>query len=167
MELKRMFAFMVVFLLGAVALASGLSLMTADAGSTYNNPPDPPVIAGPTSGSINVEYTYNITLNDPDGDQMKKLEVDFGDENISLYECGCTDPPWLSGTTIYISHKWKESGNYAVKARVMDIYWEWSDWSTLEVSMPKTYHGIWSFMEKINGWFTSITGRSMMPVWGK
>jgi len=115
MELKRMFAFMVVFLL----LASGLSLMTADAGSTYNNPPDPPVIAGPTSGSI------------------------------------------------YISHKWKESGNYAVKARVMDIYWEWSDWSTLEVSMPKAYHGIWSFMEKINGWFTSITGRSMMPVWGK
>lgn len=163
--MKRIFAFTVVFMLGAVAVTSGISLMGADAGSMYNNPPDPPVITGPTSGSIGTEYTYNITLNDPDGDRMMKLEVDFGDGNISMYNCGCTDPPWLSGTTLHISHEWKESGSYVVKARIMDVYGEWSDWGTLQVTMPKTYH--LTFIEKIIEWFTLITGRSIMPFWGK
>ena len=161
MELKRMFAFLVVFLLGAVAVSSGM-MLTADAGSTYNNPPDPPVITGPTSGKIGVEYTYNITLNDPDGDHMTKLEVDFGNGNLSLYECGCRDPPWLPGTTLQVSHTWEKSGDYVVKARVMDIYWEWSDWGTLQVTMPKA-HSMLTFLEKINEWFVSIIGRSIIP----
>jgi len=92
---------------------------------------------------------------------MNKLEVDFGDGNLSLYECGCTDPPWVSGTTLHVSHKWKESGNYVVKARVMDIYWEWSDWGTLQVTMPKT-HSMLTFLEKINEWFVSLTGRNII-----
>jgi len=124
MGLKRTFAFLVVFLLGAVAVSSGVMLM-ADAGSTYNNPPDPPVITGPTSGKIGG---------------------------------GCRDPPWLPGTTLQVSHTWKQSGNYVIKARVMDIYWEWSDWGTLQVTMPKV-HSMLTFLEKINEWFASLTGR--------
>lgn len=150
-------------MLGAIALTSGISLLMADAVNSYNNPPDPPEISGPTSGKIGVTYTYKITISDPDGDQLKKLEIDFGDDNITLFECGCTDSPWVSGTTLYVSHEWKVSGSYAVKARVMDIYWAWSDWSNLEVSMPKTYHGILSFIERINEWFISIMGRDIMP----
>jgi len=50
MKLKHMFAFLVVFLLGAVAVSSGISLLVADAGSTYNTPPDPPVIPDEQTG---------------------------------------------------------------------------------------------------------------------
>lgn len=162
--MKRTFAYLAVFLLGAVAFASGISFMMASASSTYNNPPDPPVITGPTSGKTGIEYVYNITLNDPDGDHMEKMEVDFGNGNISMYNCGCKDPPWLPGTTVQISNTWKESGSYTVKAKVMDIYGEWSGWGSLQVTMPKAYH--LSLIEKISEWFISITGRSVVP-WGK
>ena len=104
-----------------------------------NNPPNPPKIEGPTSGKIGETYTYEITLTDPDQDDiMFNLEVDFGDEIID-YDCGC-GKSWQSGTVLAVSHKWKNTGSYGITARVEDASGEWSEWSdplTVIVTMPR------------------------------
>jgi len=41
------------------------------------------------------------------------------------------------GVPIVVSHTWDEQGTYYVKAMSRDIYGFESDWTTLEVSMPK------------------------------
>ena len=93
-----------------------------------NNPPNPPKIEGPTSGKIGETYTYEITLTDPDQDDvMFNLEVDFGDEIID-YDCGC-GKSWQNGTVVVVSHKWKNTGSYGITARVEDASGNWSEWS--------------------------------------
>ena len=104
-----------------------------------NNPPNPPKIEGPITGKIGEYYTYEITLTDPDQDDvMFSLEVDFGDE-ITFYDCGC-GKSWQNGTVIAVSHKWKNTGNYGITARVEDASGEWSEWSDpliVIVTMPR------------------------------
>ena len=93
-----------------------------------NNPPNPPKIDGPISGKIGETYTYEITLTDPDQDDiMFNLEVDFGDEVIH-YDCGC-GKSWQNGTVIAVSHKWENTGSYGITARAEDASGEWSEWS--------------------------------------
>ena len=102
-----------------------------------NNPPNPPDITGPLSGKIKETYVYYITVTDPDEDDyLLQLEVDFGD-GVVFETCGC-DIPWNNGETIEVEHRWKKSGNYEIKARVMDVLGLWSNWSEpISVSMPK------------------------------
>ena len=103
-----------------------------------NNPPNPPVIEGPTSGKIRERYTYNFTVTDPDeDDRLLKLEIDWGDET-QTETCGC-DVPWYNGEIIQLEHTWKKTGNYEIKARVADVYNNWSEWSEpFSTSMPKS-----------------------------
>ncbi len=101
-----------------------------------NNPPNPPIITGPTSGKIDETYLYNVTITDPDEDVMFNLEVDFGD-GIVHEDCGCGQS-WQNGTVVEVSHKWQKAGNYGITARVQDAYGEWSEWSNpLPITMPK------------------------------
>lgn len=105
-----------------------------------NHPPFPPIIEGPIKGKVRELYQYNITVNDPDGDFLFKMEIDFGDGKIlSIQEeaCGCKKPWWKPNTTVYVFHKWRKSGEYLIRARVMDIWSEWSDWATLKVNMER------------------------------
>ena len=93
-----------------------------------NNPPNPPKIRGSTSVKVGETYTCEITLTDPDQDDvMFNLEVDFGDEVIH-YDCGCGDS-WQNGTVIAVSHKWENPGSYGITARVEDASGNWSEWS--------------------------------------
>jgi carboxyl-terminal processing protease len=102
-----------------------------------NNPPNPPMITGPTSGKIGETYLYNVTITDPDEDVMFNLEVDFGD-GIVHEDCGCGQS-WQNGTVVELSHKWRKTGSYGITARVQDAYGEWSEWSEpLSISMPKS-----------------------------
>jgi len=104
-----------------------------------NEPPNPPIIEGPLSGKIRESYDYYITLTDPDyGDFMWTLEVDFGDEIVVYGGAGCGQT-WQNGTIIVVSHKWNIADDYEIKARSMDSFDEWSDWSeSIIVSMPKS-----------------------------
>lgn len=98
-----------------------------------NDPPNPPVIKGPTSGQRWKTYTFNFTITDPDGDDLQRLEVDFGDATT-----GVTLSEWHSGDTVQVSHKWRRTGSYQIKARVQDIHGAWSDWGASEISIPKS-----------------------------
>jgi len=45
--------------------------------------------------------------------------------------------PYPSREIITLNHSWLEKGNYSIRVKAKDIYGAESEWSTLEVSMPK------------------------------
>jgi len=95
-----------------------------------NTPPEKPTINGPTSGNPGVEYTYTAISTDADGDQVYYI-WDWGDGNES----------WStrrdSGVSASESHIWENEGTYEIKVQTLDFRDLYSDWTTLEVSMPK------------------------------
>jgi glutaredoxin len=95
-----------------------------------NNPPNKPVITGPTQGNIEVDYTFNFTATDPDLNQISYY-VDWGDD---------TNTGWLgpydSGYQLTKTHQWSTKGTYPIQAKVKDIHGFESDWATLSVKMP-------------------------------
>ena len=68
---------------------------------------------------------------------MYALEVNFGDEIVTEGGAGC-GKTWLNGTVVEVSHLWTTRNTYEIRARVVDSFGEWSEWSEpYPVSMPK------------------------------
>jgi glutaredoxin len=101
--------------------------------TAVNNPPNTPVITGPPKGKPSVDYTYNFTATDPDGNQIS-FYVDWGD-NTSTGWLG----PYASGYLLTVNHQWAEKGTYLVKAKVKDEHGLESDWGSLSVTMPTKF----------------------------
>lgn len=99
-----------------------------------NNPPNPPEISGPSSVIVKRYYKYSFKLTDPDGDYLSKLEIEWGDG--TYFEiCGC-DKFLENGSIVEAEKMWKKIGSYQIRARVADIYNEWSEWAYHPVSVP-------------------------------
>ena len=95
-------------------------------------PPNIPLIKGPSKGKPGVEYTFYISTNDPNNDDIYYY-IDWGDE---------TDSNWLgpyeSDKEITVSHKWDEKGNYKIRARAKDIFDCIGEWSEISISVPRS-----------------------------
>lgn len=82
--------------------------------------PDPPpetpsTPSGPTSGYVDVTYTYSTSTTDPHGDLIRYI-FDWGDDTSN-----CTD--WYeSGATANASHSWGSTGTYDVTVKAQDIH---------------------------------------------
>ena len=101
-----------------------------------NNPPNPPVIEGCSVCTIYKEYTYNITISDPDGNRLMELYVVFGDgTNLTLKHemTSSCKKGWRSGMTLEVDHIWKKQGNYSMKAKVKEYLGYWGDWGYYDV----------------------------------
>jgi len=96
-----------------------------------NQPPDEPSIDGPTSGKAGEEYDYTFSVVDPN-DDVVYYYIEWGDGNIEEW-IGSYD----SGEEVIISHSWDEQKTYTIRAKAKDSHDAQSDWTTLEVSMPK------------------------------
>lgn len=99
-----------------------------------NEPPNLPIITGPTTGKINVVIDYNFTTTDPDGDDVYFF-IDWGDSTNSSWI-----GPYQSGEKIVKSHMWTKKGDYTIKVKAKDIYGNESGWRTLSVAMPYSYN---------------------------
>jgi outer membrane protein assembly factor BamB len=97
-----------------------------------NEPPYAPDIWGPSTGKPDMEHNYTFSTIDPDGHEVYY----FIDWNDSTYEEWIG--PYFSGLDVIIGHNWTEQGTYLIKTKVMDIYGADSDWSTFQVSIPRT-----------------------------
>jgi PKD domain len=101
-------------------------------GSGNHAPNKPNQPSGPTSGMINVEYTYSGSTTDPDGNDIYYL-FDWGDG---------TDSGWLgpytSGAMVEANHAWTSGGTYDVKLKAKDdtVDGPWSDPLTVQMSGP-------------------------------
>ncbi|MDH7507024.1 MAG: M20/M25/M40 family metallo-hydrolase, partial [Candidatus Thermoplasmatota archaeon] len=96
-----------------------------------SNPPNVPVITGPTMVTINEVCKYSVVTTDPDGDDVYYY-VDWGDGNFSGWI-----GPYTSGVPIQTSHTWTSLGSYMVRVKAKDIYGvrsSWSDYITVIVS---------------------------------
>ena len=103
-----------------------------------NDPPEPPLIGGKTSGEAGEIYEYSFMTIDQQGDNVSYY-IDWGD-NITY---GWTDFE-SSGTEIMLSHLWEEEGTYLIKARAKDDFNNISEWSILEIEMPVYQQTIYS-----------------------
>jgi hypothetical protein len=105
-----------------------------------NNPPNTPVLSGPTQGSKGVTYTYNVTGTDPDSNQIS-FYVDWGDDTNSGWL-----GPYASGHMVSVDHQWSEKGTYVIKAKVKDEHGAESGWAQMTVIMPAKFGLTMSFL---------------------
>ena len=109
----------------------------------YDDAPDKPVIDGPSTGLINIEYNFTAVTSDPDGNNVSYY-FDWGDGKKS----GWTDfVP--SGTIVNLSHSWEKSDTYTIKVKAKDIYGMESEWSELQVTMPRDKIIIGSLLQRL------------------
>jgi len=127
------------FFLTSIIFAVNANIISIN--SNENTPPNSPVINGPLSGKIKETYTYDVTVSDPDEDDLLILiEVNFSDGKTA---CGGCDGrgPWHSGEIVEFEHIWKRIGTFGITGRVKDEHGEWSEWSDpLPVTMPYSYN---------------------------
>ena len=95
-----------------------------------NQPPNAPVISGPTSGKPGTSYTYTFTTTDPDGDAVYYY-IEWGDGTNSGWM-----GPYASGSQGSATHSWSQKGTYTIKIKARDIHDSESPWGTLVVTMP-------------------------------
>jgi hypothetical protein len=101
-----------------------------------NQPPQNPIIEGPLEGSYDREIYYNFTCFDPDNNPVS-FYIEWGDGTADEWTGGERISEAASGETIYIPHTYNSRGQYTIRAKARDVMSEESDWSTLEVTMPK------------------------------
>ena len=101
-------------------------------GAIENNPPNKPTIIGFENGEIDVEYYYTIVTTEPENDEVSYY-IDWGDDITSGWTRYL-----LSGEEYNVSHIWDSIGDYQIRVKAKDSFGVESDWSILEVSMPKT-----------------------------
>jgi hypothetical protein len=104
-----------------------------------NQPPNEPSIDGSTSGKAGEEYDYTFSVIDPN-DDVVYYYIEWGDGNIEDW-IGSYD----SGEEVIISHSWDEQKTYTIRAKAKDSHDAESDWTTLEVTMPKNKPFIQNF----------------------
>jgi len=90
---------------------------------TPNEPPDAPVKPdGPNEGEWYVEYTFNSSTTDPEGNTIHYL-FDW-DDGLNSGWLG----PYASGDTVSATHIWTKGGNYEIRVKAHDGRRE-SNWS--------------------------------------
>ena len=97
-----------------------------------NAPPEEPTITGPSTGKKDVEHTFQLSVVDPDDDEVYYF-IDWGDEAYSGWI-----GPYASGETITTSYTWREDGVYLVKVKAKDEFDVETDFVTLKVTIPKS-----------------------------
>ena len=96
-----------------------------------NNPPEKPTINGPINGKVGVYHTFSAIATDPDDDEISYI-FNWGD----LTNSGWTEFV-SSGTMVNRSHKWWFIGSYTIKVKAKDSHAAQSEWSELQVTMPR------------------------------
>ena len=101
----------------------------------HGTPPTAPEIEGSNSGKPGIEYDYTFTSTDPDidlGDQVY-FYIDWGDGDVEAWK-----GPYNPGQPTTFTHSWDEKGEYLIKARAKDKCDDKSDWSEIEVNIPRS-----------------------------
>jgi len=114
-----------------------------------NQPPDAPIIDGPTTGKRGVEYEYTLNTTDPDTNNVKYY-IDWGDGKTTWTDY------YPSGTEIIIKHTWNSIGSYTIRTKAQDTFGEESEWNTLKVIIPKTQISWFFILERLQWMFPAL-----------
>ena len=94
--------------------------------------PTEPTISGPGKGIPGETYLYSFQSTDAENHDIYYY-IDWGDGTSTEW-----DGPYNSGQIAGISHIWEEKGTYTIQAKAKDSYGVESEWTTLDVTMPRT-----------------------------
>jgi hypothetical protein len=99
-----------------VLLLSGIGVVGVSTMKTTieNNPPEMPVISGPSYITAGDEYIYGFETTDPERDSVYYF-VDWGDGTYSGWI-----GPYYSGTEAAAHHTYAEKGTIMIKAKAKD-----------------------------------------------
>ncbi len=104
-----------------------------------NDPPNTPIVDGPLEGKKGVEYDYNFSALDPDGDDVYFF-IHWGDRYGEEWI-----GPYRSGEVAVINHTWNDKSTFTISVSAKDGYDFRSDWATLEITMPRDQSFDYSF----------------------
>jgi hypothetical protein len=98
---------------------------------TGNMPPAAPAVDGPTSGNSGETYQYTVSATDAENHMVcYRINWDEGaTTNWSEY--------YPAGEDVVFSHAFAETGTYRIQVQAMDSIGYVSEWTVLEVTMPK------------------------------
>jgi hypothetical protein len=96
-----------------------------------DEPPNAPTIEGKIEGKIDTVYNYTFVTTDPEGHDVYYY-IKWGDNTNSTWL-----GPYSSGKQITIAHSWDKKGKYTIEVKAKDAYGAESNWSHLDVTMPK------------------------------
>ena len=105
---------------------------------TDNTPPYAPSIDGPTNVMPFIPYSYTFNTTDADGDDVSYY-IDWGDGSSQWHG------PFISGEVLTVEHKWK-TGSHTIKAKAKDSYGDDSEFTYLEVSIPRNKISIFNML---------------------
>ena len=94
-------------------------------------PIPPPIIDGPASGEVGIEYYYSFVTIHHLGYDLSYF-IEWGDGEITDWTALLP-----SGIPYNESHKWTSKGKYIIKAKARDVWGTESDWATFDVTMPR------------------------------
>ncbi len=100
-------------------------------GITDNQPPSTPELNGPGQGNPQVEYSCTVQSTDPE-DQSLFYYINWGDGTNTGWI-----GPYIQGEEVIINHTYANKGKYIIKAKAKDIMNAESDWTSLEVKIPR------------------------------
>jgi hypothetical protein len=120
-----------------MAVAAGAVLFSA-CKKTF--PDAPEIVAGPSSGIVNVSYSFTAIATAPE-DGLWAIQFDWGDGDTSGWS-GFVP----SGDSVMVSHAWTSAGAFSVKARARGEHGTRSEWSaaqtlTLTFAWIRTFGG--------------------------
>jgi hypothetical protein len=96
-----------------------------------NEPPMAVLMDGPGVGRVGAHIDFEFVTTDPDEDPVYYY-VDWGDRDGEWFG------PYDSGETVTLSHTWAVEDTYLIMAKARDVHDEESDWSELEISIPRS-----------------------------
>ncbi len=108
-----------------------------------NSPPSKPSIDGPNPAHVRRSVSYEFTSHDDENNPVAYF-IEWGDGQTD----GWTEE-FSSGRTIALSHTWIIGGRYTIRAKARDTSGAESDWSTLEVTMPRSKPILKLFSQRI------------------
>ena len=105
-------------------------------------PPESLEINGPNKGIPGTFYDYEFSnCIDPEGDDMT-YHVEWGDGDIDE---GTVE----SGGNFTLSHSWQNKGDYTIKAKLIDTFGSESDWTTLDIIIPRNKISINTIIKRL------------------
>jgi hypothetical protein len=109
------------------------SLEDIEVGITENDPPNNPIIDGPTIGKPGELYDYTFSAVDPNGDNVT-FYIQWGDGDIEEWI-----GPYYSGEEFTLSHSWDTKDTFVIKVKARDDKNDESGWVLFEVTMPRNH----------------------------
>lgn len=125
-------------------------------GGQSSDPPEKPIITGPSKGGRGTDLQYTFFSTDPNNDNIYYY-IKWGDSN-EVVGIG----PKKSGVAAELIHSWYYEGGYVVQAKAIDVHGAQSEWAYLPITIPRDR--TMNILEKFKDFYPIIENIKKLPI---